>query len=278
VVASEWNSLEIAKLVVAFLTPLLLLGLGVIVNRAARRVEDAQWANRKLIERRLELYDQMAPLLNGLYCFFRLVGDFRKIDPPHAIELKRELDRLFHVNKFLFSETFTRRYQALMELCFQTFAGVATDARLRVDPQVQVAEMGSDRWRADWWDLFSPEEERSGRGRIKNAYVELMQTFADELGVHEDRLSEVRSDEAPRRGEHRFFASMRGLTSKAQRRRDATRRNQGVLRNVSNVPVRIRDVTLEPGQGTLVPIEVLEDPSVKERLEEGVIEASSYPR
>jgi hypothetical protein len=187
--ASLWNSLEVVKLAVAILTPLLLLGLGIIISRAARRVEDAQWADRKLIERRLELYDEMAPLLNDLYCFFALVGDFRAIDPPRAIALKRELDKRFHVNMFLFSASFTRGYEVLMNLCFETFAGVATDARLRVNPEVQMAEMGDDRWQDAWWDLFSPEAKRSGRGSIKDAHAQLMQTFADELGVREKARS-----------------------------------------------------------------------------------------
>jgi hypothetical protein len=187
VVGSTWNSLEVAKLAVALLTPLLLVGLGLIINRAARRVEDAQWANRKLIERRLELYDEMAPMLNDLYCFVALVGDFRRIEPPRAIELKRQLDRLFHVNMFLFSDAFARRYQALMQLCFETFVGSGADARLRVDPQDQEAEMGIDLWCANWRDLFSPEGRRMDRGRIKDAYAELMQTFADELGVDENQ-------------------------------------------------------------------------------------------
>jgi hypothetical protein len=45
--ASSWNSLEVAKLAVGVLTPLLLVGLAVLINRTAQRVEDAQWANRR---------------------------------------------------------------------------------------------------------------------------------------------------------------------------------------------------------------------------------------
>jgi hypothetical protein len=185
VVGSTWNSLEVAKLAVALLTPVLLLGLGVVITRAARRVEHAQWANRKLIERRLELYDEMAPLLNDLYCFVGLVGDFRRIEPPRAIELKRRLDKLFHVNKFLFSDAFARRWEALMDLCFETYTGYGNDARIRVDAESQEAEMGSSDWRAEWRVLFSPRGEHTQRGRIKYAIAELMETFADEIGVRE---------------------------------------------------------------------------------------------
>jgi hypothetical protein len=72
--SSEWTSLEIVKLLAAFLTPVFLFVLGVMVTRAARRVESAQWASRKLIERRLELHQKLAPLLNDLLCFFTWRG------------------------------------------------------------------------------------------------------------------------------------------------------------------------------------------------------------
>lgn len=63
---SPWNSLEVVKIVVAVLTPVLLLALGVVVNGAARRVENAQCANRKLVELQIDIYKEMAPRLNEL--------------------------------------------------------------------------------------------------------------------------------------------------------------------------------------------------------------------
>jgi hypothetical protein len=59
VAAAEWNSLEIVKLLVAGLTPLVVAGLTFYVtravNRAAGRVEEVQAASRRVIERRLKL-------------------------------------------------------------------------------------------------------------------------------------------------------------------------------------------------------------------------------
>lgn len=92
--ASPWNSYAVASLVVAFLTPLLLFSLGLVVTRAARRIENAQWASRKLIERRLELHKEMAPVLNDVYCFFTTRGHFREITPPAVLEKKRQLGQV----------------------------------------------------------------------------------------------------------------------------------------------------------------------------------------
>jgi hypothetical protein len=50
-----------------------------------------------------------------------------------------------------------------------------------------------------------------------------------------------------------------------------------VIRNVSNTPVKIGDLTIPPGHRMLVPIEELEDVHVKKLVEDGVIEVDSHP-
>jgi hypothetical protein len=131
----HWTWLELAKLIVAGLIPVVVVGLGVLINRTAHRIEQAQWATRRLIDRRLELFDSMAPGLNDLLCFFLLVGDFRNITPPIAIAHKRELDQQFYVNEALMSPEFASRYHAFIGACFQTYTGVGHDARLRASEQ-----------------------------------------------------------------------------------------------------------------------------------------------
>ena len=185
--ASSWNSLEVAKLAVAVLTPLLLVGLGVVINRAARRVEEAQWAGRKLVERRLELYDSMAPLLNDLYCFFECVGRFREVEPPKAVELKRELDKTFYVNRFLFTPAFSERYDDFMGACFKTFTGSGENAKLLAPVSKQERERGAA-WDSTWAALFVPEEElstsdRESRSGFTASYTALMECFAGQVGL-----------------------------------------------------------------------------------------------
>ena len=48
--SDPWNSLEIAKLVIAFLTPLSVALFGWFVSRRLKKLELAQWSNQKLIE------------------------------------------------------------------------------------------------------------------------------------------------------------------------------------------------------------------------------------
>ena len=59
---SAWNSLEVTKLIVAALTPLAVVLLGIWVARATRRLEASQWVNQKLIEKRINLLEEILPL------------------------------------------------------------------------------------------------------------------------------------------------------------------------------------------------------------------------
>jgi hypothetical protein len=187
--ATDWSALEIAKLVVSALTPIIVLGLGVVltntVERTARRVEDVQWANRKVIERRLELYNEMAPRLNDLYAFFMRFGQFDEITPEKALTLKRELDRTFYANEPLFSPDFGRHYKVFIkEKCFREFIGPSESAKIRTSPVAQAEERRRrGGWRKKWEDMFAAEGLRSTDAEIKAAYDALMEAFARELNA-----------------------------------------------------------------------------------------------
>jgi hypothetical protein len=178
--AAEWNSLEIDKLAVGALTPIFLFVLGYMVTRAARRVEEAQWASRKLIERRLELHEEMAPKLNDLFCFFALVGHFREVTPPEAIERKRELDRTFHAYAPLFSPEFRDRYQDFLDVLFVPFTGAGQPAKLRASLEAQKRERGT--WKSKWDAMFAPGEE-SAPDEVAAAYDDLMDALASDVGA-----------------------------------------------------------------------------------------------
>lgn len=92
-VAASWTSLEITKLVVAGLTPVLVAALGFWLNRRLKSLEQAQWAQQKVIDRRIKAYDELAKPLNELFCFFCYVGSWKEITPPDLVRLKRELDQ-----------------------------------------------------------------------------------------------------------------------------------------------------------------------------------------
>lgn len=185
-IRSPWNSLEIAKLFLEFLTPFTMLWLGYLVSKLTQGVQRAQWANQKVIEKRIAVFDEVAPMLNDIYCYFRFVGNWKELSPPDIIEHKRKLDKRLNVYSPLFSSQFMDEYNNFIHLCFTTFSGPTHDATLRTP-----IEKGGDkrkkpfgrRWCADWDDLFAPEADHTDLEKIKKAYETLMALFADELAI-----------------------------------------------------------------------------------------------
>lgn len=178
---SPWNSLEIAKLILGFLTPLL-VGVGVfLITKSMHSLEKRSIVSQKVIERRLTLFDTMAPLLNDLYCYFVRVGGWKELNPPALIDKKRTLDRSFYVNKALFSPEFQEKYVAFLDDCFHVFSGHAKNARLRTHAEEYV---GLPNWNENWRHSFvNTKSHICPLDRFAADYEALMHQFAVEVGV-----------------------------------------------------------------------------------------------
>lgn len=130
---------------------------------AARAAENAQWANRRAVERLIELHKEMAPLLNDLMCFFRMIGHFREIDPPDAIARKRQLDRIFFANEHLFGMTFRQKYKLLMSKYFALWESPGQNAKLKASATRLRMERGpTASWDDSWDRLFEPVPDSRG--------------------------------------------------------------------------------------------------------------------
>lgn len=165
---------------------MLLFVLGFIVTRAARRIENAQWASRKIIERRLELHKEMAPILNDVYCFFTTRGHFREITPPDALEKKRQLDKLFHTNRNLFGPEFQEAYYDFMRSCFIEYSRLPEDAHLNAQSAWMREQRSYKGWDPEWDDRFvkmTTAESKETAEKQKRTYETLMSAFASDLGV-----------------------------------------------------------------------------------------------
>lgn len=107
---SPSNALDIARLAVSVFTPLSVTALGWLISRRLKRLELVQWTNQKLIEKRLAIYDIIAPQLNALLCFYTWVGYWKDISPDDVIRIKRDLDRTLHVYRHLFDDEIGRAH------------------------------------------------------------------------------------------------------------------------------------------------------------------------
>jgi hypothetical protein len=162
-----WNWLEIAKLATGILTPAALTILGIYIHRVTKQFEHVQWRSQKLIEKKLSVYDDLAPLLNDVLCYFTYVGAWKDVEPPQVITMKREIDKKIHLAAPLFSPSFFQSCNDFQNFCFETYTRWGQDARLRTQFDRR-KEAWATGWVAKWENCFSdsPTDPRA----IRKAY------------------------------------------------------------------------------------------------------------
>lgn len=181
---------EWAKLLVSLATPLAVVAVGYFVNVRLRAIEERRWLNQKVIEKRLALFESMAPKLNDLLCYFAYVGHWKEVQPPRVIALKRELDREMYVHEALFPTRLRQDYQAFMEACFKMYGGSGTDARLKTGYGVR-KQVAASAWKAEWEPSFlyageNDDLKPEAKAEKWRTYQALMASFADALGITRD--------------------------------------------------------------------------------------------
>jgi hypothetical protein len=179
-----WNSLEIAKLLVAGLTPVLIAIVGLYLNRRLKRFEHMQWRNQKLIEKRLAIYDDLAPLLNDLLCYFTYVGNWKEIKPNEIVQLKRTIDKKFYVAAPLFSTVFFSETMTFINLCFKPYQGWGHNAKLMTAFERRKEAFGNS-WDVSWEDLFTSDNQTTDPSKIKESYLKIMNVFSEDIGLNQ---------------------------------------------------------------------------------------------
>jgi hypothetical protein len=179
--AGAWTWLEVAKLALGVMTPLALAGIGIYVHRVTKRFEHMQWRSQKLIEKRLAIYDSMAPLLNDVLCYYTYIGTWRTQNPPEVQALKRTVDKALHLAAPLFSPEFFSACMDFQNACYKTFSGWGEDARLRTSFERR-KQCRPDDWKAEWEKCFA--DEIADPQHVRQAYRRVMRAFAEDIGVH----------------------------------------------------------------------------------------------
>lgn len=125
------SSLQIIKLAVSLATPIAVVVIGYSLNKRLKSIDEAQWQNRKIIEKRLVIYDEIAPDLNLIFCFCHFLGYWKDITPKHMLEAKRRLDKHVNIYRHLLSEEFYHSYDEFIHTTFRTYTGHGKDALIR---------------------------------------------------------------------------------------------------------------------------------------------------
>ncbi len=184
---SYWNSLEIAKLLVTIVSTLIVGLIAWFLERFVSRAYRTILLNQKVVEQRLDVYNQVVPLLNDLYCYHTFVGHWKTLTPQQILDIKRNLDKQIHIYKFLFSDKFFSRYSNFIDLCFETRTGFGEDAKLLtpMDKHLEgVADGEKQAWQDEYAHMFFDKLEKyPTKSKIREAYQELMDDFASKLGL-----------------------------------------------------------------------------------------------
>ena len=179
------NILEIIKIVIGALTPIVVAIVGWFISSRLKKLDLVQWSNQKLIEKRLEIYDSIAPLLNDFLCFYTWVGDWKDISPELIIKAKRQLDKKINIYRFLFAENVYQAYQSFISLLFETYTAPGENAKIRSHIQSLDGNRISDctyEWKPEWSDVFS-KKNIEDKNAVRKAYLHLMDELRISLGI-----------------------------------------------------------------------------------------------
>lgn len=119
----------------AVLDPIATVGVGILIFRLSARWELVRARSDRVMQRKIQSIDVLAPRANEIYCFLRRVGYWRELTPQAVLAAKRAADKEYYANTFLFGASMFIAYEAFMNAAFRVYQGAATDAKIRADVQ-----------------------------------------------------------------------------------------------------------------------------------------------
>jgi hypothetical protein len=161
--ASAWNSMEVANLIVASLTPLTVGFVGFLLQKTLAQ-QDRFWkARQQLAERRLAVYNEVRKEINRVHCFVNDIGGWKRDTPTTVLGYKRQVDETMHSNRALWPPDTFSAYLELMNSAFATYQGIGADARIKTSAQEK--RQGMPNWEPNWEErltgLLDPHEPAS---------------------------------------------------------------------------------------------------------------------
>jgi len=179
------EQITFAQVLVQASVPILIGVLGWILNSRLKSIDQAQWQNRKIIELRLDVYKEVSPKLNAIYCYCMYIGDWKNHSPDDIVQMKRQLDKTMHVYRHLLSAEVFSAYEKFIGVTFEMFTGTDRDARIRT---AMTSDSGNrpatyrGSWKPEWERFFSPREPAS-KDEIKATYEATMDAFRACIGL-----------------------------------------------------------------------------------------------
>lgn len=173
---SPWNSLEVAKLVISAITPLLVFVLGISITRSLKNAEHATGL-------RSEIYKTIGSDLNDIYAYLSFVGGWKELCPSDVIARKRAVDRAMYMYKPFFTPELFKTYLEFMDQAFRVYGAPGQDARIRTDIETHDGNRrlhGRQPWLPQWEQCFTKERNKAAQ---REAYELFLEQLARDLKV-----------------------------------------------------------------------------------------------
>ncbi|QRY81947.1 hypothetical protein JVX91_12870 [Pseudomonas sp. PDNC002] len=184
---SVWNSLEVTKIVIAALTPIMVGCVGYLIQSEVADQAQERRTSERLVDRRLAVYDEIRLNLNRIYCFIDDVGTWKEETPEKIYAYRRQIHAVMHSNRAIWSsDTFEAYSRYMDQIAFETFQGVGQDASIRTIRYQK--EHGIPGWRAEWSERLTDEKDPAH----SEAYAALQKLISRDLQLN---VPEVRSDD-----------------------------------------------------------------------------------
>ncbi|AXQ27339.1 hypothetical protein D0B54_00935 [Solimonas sp. K1W22B-7] len=173
---APWNGLEIVKLAVSLVTPVLVLILGIVINNSIK-------AGERATALRSKIYEQVGGDLNDIYSYLAFVGSWKEMTPPDVIAKKRAVDKAMYTYRPFFSDELFRTYETFMNEAFKAYGGAGKDARIRSDISTADGDRKSHgkEWKPEWEDRFTTERNKEEQ---RNAYNKFLEQLARDLELN----------------------------------------------------------------------------------------------
>lgn len=151
--------LEVWKVLVSILTPLVLIALTFVVNNSIQERGALLKREEQVLAEKQKIYAELGRKLNIIFVYIADVGDFKSYTPPRVVELKREADRQFFMYRPYWSDTTEKNYIDYMNAAFTTYTGVGLPAKINATPSEKIAAYTVDKLQWDAaWDVYFAEK------------------------------------------------------------------------------------------------------------------------
>ena len=169
-----FNAFTITQLIIQAFTPLMTATIAVVILILGTRLERSKQLHRSLLDKRMSLFEEIAPGLNDIYCFYQAVGHWSDLNPEEIIKRKRAIDRAVNVNRYLFRNRFWGVYKEFENAHFEMFSAAGQSARIRLDTKYVRERIGSH-FKKEWEQCVSSEPgDRKEQVRSYDALMDLL--------------------------------------------------------------------------------------------------------